>query len=79
MLAEALKDYKHTRATQVRLCIVGGWSSTLSEEDQASFKEALEDYSISARSLLTILNNVGASFSLEALRKHRNQECPCQA
>ena len=77
MLAEALKEYKQTRATTVRKCIVGSWSSNLSEEDQASFKEALQDYSISARSLLNILNNVGASFSLEALRKHRNGECPC--
>lgn len=77
MLADALKNFKEERASAVRRCVVGEWSTTLSEEDQGLLVEALADYTISNRQLLKILRDAGASYSLEAIRKHRNQECPC--
>jgi hypothetical protein len=77
MLADALNNFKQARDSAVRRCVVGDWSTTLSEEDQGLLVEALADYTISNRQLLKILHNAGASYSLEAIRKHRNQECPC--
>jgi len=79
MLSEAVKDFKSQRVNAIKRCIVGEWSLTLSEEDQEVFNEVIVDFSISTRKLLTILKTAGASFSLEAIRKHRNEECPCQA
>lgn len=79
MLADALKEYKTLKSTQVRRCIVGDWSAKLPAEDQEVLEEVLNDVSISNRALLTILRTADANYSLEALRKHRTQECPCQA
>lgn len=79
MLSTALKMYRNSKANERKLCVIAQWVAELSEEDASSFEEALVDYSISNRQLLNILKSVGAPFSLEALRKHRNEECPCQA
>lgn len=79
MLSTALKDYRAAKKSERRTCVIAQWATGLSDEDTLSFEEALVDYSISNRQLLNILKSVGAPFSLEALRKHRNQECPCQA
>ena len=79
MLSTALKLYRNSKKNERKHCVVAQWAVKLSEEDASSFTEALVDYSISNRQLLNILKSVGAPFSLEALRKHRNQECPCQA
>jgi hypothetical protein len=79
MLAQALKEYKEHVNSQTRKCIVGTWSLTLSEEDQDAFTETLTDASLSTRALMSVLRTANANFSLEALRKHRTGECPCQA
>ena len=79
MLAEALNEFKNKRLMEVKRCIVGEWSEALSDDDQQVLSEAMVDYSISNRQLLMILRNAGASFSLEAIRRHRNEECPCRA
>lgn len=79
MLSTALRAYRTSKKNERKLCVIAQWVETLLEEDTSSFEEALTDYSISNRQLLNILKSVGAPFSLEALRKHRNQECPCQA
>lgn len=78
MLSEAVKEFKTQRVNAIKRCIVGEWAQTLSDEDAEVFNEVLVDYSISTRQLLTVLKTAGAGFSLEAIRKHRNEECPCQ-
>jgi hypothetical protein len=78
VLAEALNEFKTKRLMEVKRCIVGEWSEALSDNDQQVLSEAMMDYSISNRQLLMILRNAGASFSLEAIRRHRNEECPCR-
>jgi len=77
VLSSALSEYRNAKQNTRKSCVIAQWATDLSEEDSASFAEALTDYSISNRQLLTILKSVGAPFSLEALRKHRNEECPC--
>jgi len=77
MLAEALQDYKIKISTQVRKCVVGEWSDHLSEEDQVLLEEALNDASIPNRALLQIFRTVGATYSVEALRRHRTEACAC--
>lgn len=78
MLAESLKEFKEQRMLNIKRCIIGEWSSALEENDQAAFDEAISDYTISNRQLLRILRDSGAMYSLEALRRHRNEECPCR-
>ncbi len=78
MLAEAIKEFKEHKRVSKR-CIVGDWSLALSEEDQIQLKDAILDNEISTRQLHKILRSAGATFSLEAIRKHRNEECPCQS
>jgi len=77
MLAEALAEYKELNLRN-KYCVVGNWSKTFTEEDLAQFKIALEDDSFSTKDLYVVFNKIGAPFSLESLRRHRNQECSCQ-
>lgn len=77
MLAEAIKEYKEQRLLEKR-CIMGEWSSKLPAEDRKELEDALVDGEISTRQLHKILRSIGATFSLEVVRKHRNEECPCQ-
>lgn len=78
MLADAIKDFKEQRLLEVKRCIITEWAHSLSEDDQTAFEQVMIDYSISNRQLLKIFRNAGATFSLEALRKHRNEECQCR-
>jgi len=79
MLLEAVEQFRKQQSEKIKLCIVGEWAVNLSETDKKAFLDVCEDFSISTRKLLTVLKTAGASFSLEAIRKHRNGECPCQA
>lgn len=78
MLAEALAEYKETQLSRNKRCGAGNWGESLSEEDRIQFKDALLDTAFSTKDLYTIFNKVGAPFSIETLRRHRNGECSCQ-
>lgn len=78
MLAEALAEYKVNNLSRSKRCGVGNWGETLTPEDNVQFKEALLDKEFSTRDLYTIFNKVGAPYSMETLRRHRNGECSCQ-
>lgn len=78
MLAEALADYREHKLTAKKRCCVARWAMTLSEEDQTAFDAAVRDYKISNRALHTLFRKAGATYSSEALRRHRNEDCGCQ-
>ena len=59
------------------LCVVGAWSTTLTENDLAAFKTSLNDDDFSTRSLFNIYKAAGATFGLTSLKEHRNGSCSC--
>lgn len=78
MLAEALAEYREHTLTATKRCCVARWALTLSDEDQAAFKSSVRDYGISTRQLHNLFRKAGATYSSEALRRHRNEDCGCQ-
>lgn len=77
MLAQAIKEFKEQQLLATKSCVVGAWISLLSEEDQKSFSEAAKDPIMTTRDLHQVCKNVGATYSLESVRRHRNRECAC--
>ena len=59
-------------------CVVGAWSTTLTENDLAAFNTSLDDDDFSTRSLFDMYKSVGATFGLTSLREHRNGTCSCR-
>lgn len=78
MLAKALQEHRDARSSKQKQCIVKEWAGTLEEADIVHFNDAMGDFTLSNRELHQIFRNAGASYCLEALRKHRTQVCPCQ-
>ena len=59
-------------------CVVGAWSTSLTEADLKAFEESLNDDDFSTRSLHTLYKSAGATFGLTSLKEHRNGNCPCR-
>jgi len=79
MLAKALAEYREQMLTRVKRCSVGVWVSGLEQEDQEAFQLTLEDKSFSTKDMYTVISKLGATFSMETLRRHRSGECTCQS
>jgi hypothetical protein len=77
MLASAIKEFKEQRLLITKRCVVGEWVAALSEEDQESFSNIAKDPMMATRDMHQICRSVGATFSVESVRRHRNQECAC--
>lgn len=77
MLASAIKQFKEQQLLATKHCVVGIWLSSLSEEDQESFSDAAKDSMMTTKDLHQVCKNVGATYSLESVRRHRNRECAC--
>jgi len=60
-----------------KLCIVGQWASSLSEEDQKALDSAIEDDELSTKDLFMLLRRAGGTFGKTAVRDHRRGDCVC--
>ena len=77
MLAKAIQEFKEQKLLTTKHCVVGAWVSALSDEDQESFSNVIKDPFMATRDLHQICKNVGGTFSVESVRRHRNLECAC--
>lgn len=76
-LEDLYKKAKEDNPYVAGMCVVGAWSTSLTETDLAAFKESLDDDDFSTRSLFDLYKTAGASFGLTSLREHRNGTCAC--
>lgn len=61
----------------LKLCIVGQWASSLSEEDKKALDLAIEDDELSTKDLFMLLRRAGGTFGKTAVRDHRQGDCVC--
>lgn len=74
----SLQDlYAETKSAYSKLCIVGQWANTLSEQDKAALDTALEDDELSTKDLFLLLRRAGGTFGKTAVRDHRRGDCVC--
>lgn len=75
----SLKDmYAEVKfATSVKFCIVGQWSSSLSNDDKATLLIAINDSELSSKDLFTLIRRAGGDFGITAVREHRRGDCVC--
>lgn len=77
MLKDLYSEAKQEREV-LNLCVVGQWSTSLSEEDKVAFDKSIDDVDFSTRSLFKLYQKAGAPFGLSSLLAHRNGECACR-
>ncbi len=61
----------------IKFCIVGQWSESLSATDKVAFELAMEDQEISTKDLFMLLRRAGGTFGKTAVRDHRRGDCVC--
>ena len=78
MLAEALAQFKkQNNITPVKVCALGTWINSLSEEDREQANALMFDDPISNHKIHLFLKTLNVDLSTETIRKHRMKGCAC--
>jgi len=70
-----LSEFKNL--VQVKPCIVGRWTATLSDEEREKLDAALAEPDISTSNVHRWAQARGAEFRLNAVFTHRRKACSC--
>jgi len=79
MIRQALDKYmEENQIFETKLCKIGWWVLSLSDEDKKEVDALLHDTPMTGKEISEFLRTVGVKFSTETIRKHRMKECICQ-